>query len=137
MNAGSGLTALYMLLLAVAWTILMLWPIKKGFRWLAKRTGSLDHGPTPAMMTVTLVIVFISAFFTGIIGKLKIPQMSVNRDKLTRTGVHPIFGAFIAGLIIPHEGGFAIALVEKIDDLVAMLFLPIVSNASSRSKGPS
>ena len=42
-------------------------------------------------------------------------------------GVHPIFGGFIAGLIIPHEGGFAIALVEKIDDLVSMLFLPIVS----------
>jgi hypothetical protein len=47
-------------------------------------------------------------------------------DTLT-TGVHPIFGAFLAGLIIPHEGGFAIALVEKIDDLVSMLFLPIVS----------
>jgi hypothetical protein len=41
-------------------------------------------------------------------------------------GVHPIFGGFLAGLIIPHEGGFAIALVEKIDDLVSMLFLPIV-----------
>lgn len=40
--------------------------------------------------------------------------------------MHPIFGAFLAGLIIPHEGGFAIALVEKIDDLVALLFLPIV-----------
>jgi hypothetical protein len=40
--------------------------------------------------------------------------------------VHPIFGAFLAGLIIPHDGGFAIALVEKIDDLVSMLFLPIV-----------
>lgn len=69
-NAGSGVTAVYMLLLAVAWTIIMLWPVKMGFRWLARRTGSLDHGPTPAMMTVTLVIVFISAFFTGIIGEL-------------------------------------------------------------------
>ena len=46
---------------------------------------------------------------------------------LTWPGVHPIFGGFIAGLIIPHEGGFAIALVEKIDDLVSLLFLPIVS----------
>jgi Kef-type K+ transport system membrane component KefB len=46
------------------------------------------------------------------------------------SGVHPIFGGFIAGLIIPHEGGFAIALVEKIDDLVSMLFLPIVSSSA-------
>jgi hypothetical protein len=43
------------------------------------------------------------------------------------SGVHPIFGGFIAGLIIPHEGGFAIAVVEKIDDLVSLIFLPIVS----------
>ncbi|WWD21177.1 hypothetical protein CI109_105661 [Kwoniella shandongensis] len=106
-NAKSGVTAVYVLLCAVGWSIVLLWPIKKGFLYLARRTGSIDHGPTPFMMMLTLVIVFTSAFVTGIIG------------------VHPIFGGFIAGLIIPHEGGFAIALVEKIDDLVTMLFLPI------------
>ena len=47
--------------------------------------------------------------------------------------MHPIFGGFIAGLIIPHEGGFAIAVVEKIDDLVSMIFLPIVSLRSALS----
>ncbi|KAK8844163.1 hypothetical protein IAR55_006957 [Kwoniella newhampshirensis] len=106
-NARSGATAVYVLLCAVGWSIVLLWPIKKAFLWLARRSGSIDHGPTPGMMVLTLVIVFTSAFVTGIIG------------------VHPIFGGFIAGLIIPHEGGFAIALVEKIDDLVTMLFLPI------------
>lgn len=40
-------------------------------------------------------------------------------------GVHPIFGAFLAGLICPHEGGFAIKLTEKIEDLVSVLFLPL------------
>jgi Kef-type K+ transport system membrane component KefB len=108
-SAGNGVSAVYILLCAIGWTIVLLWPIKKGFLWLARRTGSIDNGPTPMMMILTLLIVFTSAFFTGIIG------------------VHPIFGAFLAGLIIPHEGGFAIALVEKIDDLVSMLFLPIVS----------
>lgn len=106
-NANAGETAVYILLAAVGWTLLLLFPIKWGFLWLARRTGSLTNGPTPTMMIITLMIVFASAFVTGIIG------------------VHPIFGAFIAGLIIPHEGGFAIALVEKIDDLVTMLFLPI------------
>ncbi|WVQ81381.1 hypothetical protein IAT38_003505 [Cryptococcus sp. DSM 104549] len=106
-NAQSGATAVYVLLCAVGWAIILLWPVKMGFVWLAKRTGSIDHGPTPGMMVLTLLIVFISAFVTGIIG------------------VHPIFGGFIAGLVIPHDGGFAIALVEKIDDLVSMLFLPI------------
>ena len=35
-------------------------------------------------------------------------------------------GGFIAGLIIPHENGYAIALVEKLEDLVSLLFLPLV-----------
>ncbi|OWZ65967.1 potassium:hydrogen antiporter [Cryptococcus neoformans] len=106
-NAQSGATAVYVLLCAVGWAVILLWPIRKLFFYLVKRTGSLEHGPTPGMMVLTLLIVFVSAFVTDIIG------------------VHPIFGGFIAGLIIPHEGGFAIALVEKIDDLVTMLFLPI------------
>ena len=41
--------------------------------------------------------------------------------------MHAIFGGFLAGLVIPHEGGFAIALVEKLEDLVVILLLPIVS----------
>lgn len=40
-------------------------------------------------------------------------------------GVHPIFGAFLVGLICPHEGGFAIKLTEKIEDIVSVLFLPL------------
>lgn len=32
----------------------------------------------------------------------------------------------MAGLIIPHEGGFAIALVEKLEDLISLIFLPLV-----------
>lgn len=48
-----------------------------------------------------------SAFFTGIIG------------------VHPIFGAFLVGLMCPHDGGFAIKLTEKVEDLVSVLFLPL------------
>lgn len=33
--------------------------------------------------------------------------------------------AFVVGLICPHEGGFAIKLTEKIEDLVTVLFLPL------------
>jgi hypothetical protein len=32
---------------------------------------------------------------------------------------------FVIGLICPHEGGFAIKLTEKIEDLVAVIFLPL------------
>ncbi|KAK0447781.1 Sodium/hydrogen exchanger family-domain-containing protein [Armillaria borealis] len=100
-NASSGLTALWVLLTSVGY-------VKWAYVWLCRRTGSLEQGsPTTLTMTVTLLIVFISAFFTDIIG------------------VHAIFGGFLAGLIVPHENGFAISLVEKLEDLVTILFLPL------------
>ncbi|KAJ6536736.1 Sodium/hydrogen exchanger family-domain-containing protein [Mycena vulgaris] len=107
-NASSGLTALYVLLASAAFVIFLLYPVRWGYIWLARRTGSLEQGsPTTLMMTITLIMVFASAFFTDIIG------------------VHAIFGGFLAGLVIPHENGFAISLVEKLEDLVSILFLPI------------
>ncbi|KAI0082517.1 hypothetical protein K474DRAFT_1633757 [Panus rudis PR-1116 ss-1] len=107
-NAGSGLTALWVLLTAIGYVIFLLLPVRWAFRWFARQTGSLEKGtPTALTMTATLVLVFISAFFTDIIG------------------VHAIFGGFLAGLIIPHENGFAISLVEKLEDLVSLLFLPL------------
>jgi len=68
-NSSGGLTALWVLLASAAYTVFLLYPGRWAFRWLAKRTGSLEQGsPTPFMMTVTLLTVFVSAFFTDIIG---------------------------------------------------------------------
>lgn len=68
-NASSGLTALYVLLICAGYVAFVLYPGRWAFVWLAKRTGSLEQGtPTPFMMTVTLIFVFVSAFFTDAIG---------------------------------------------------------------------
>lgn len=78
MNAGNGLTALWVLLTAVGFVLFMLYPVRWGFRWIARRSGSLENGhPTAMMMTLTLGLVFVSAFFTDIIG------------------IHAIFGKFV------------------------------------------
>ncbi|OSX60196.1 hypothetical protein POSPLADRAFT_1148543 [Postia placenta MAD-698-R-SB12] len=107
-NSSKGITALWILLAAVAYILFLTIPVRWGYRWLARRTGSLETGqPSLLMMTVTVVIIFISAFYTDIIG------------------IHPIFGGFLAGLIIPHDNGYAIALVEKVEDLVSVLLLPL------------
>ncbi|KAE8223640.1 hypothetical protein CF319_g3353 [Tilletia indica] len=106
-NASSGLTALYILLTTVAWALFLFLAIRPVFVWLAKRTGSLENGPTQTMTTITILLVLVSAWMTDIIG------------------VHAIFGAFLVGLMVPHEGGFAVALIEKIEDLVAVLLLPL------------
>lgn len=56
---------------------------------------------------VILIFVFISSFFTDIIG------------------AHPIFGAFLVGLIVPREHGFVVDLTNKIEDLVHIVLIPI------------
>ncbi|EJD50521.1 hypothetical protein AURDEDRAFT_160422 [Auricularia subglabra TFB-10046 SS5] len=106
-NAASGLTALWILLVAVGWTIVTLLPMRLSLHWLARKTGSIENGPSTLFMTVTILLMFGSAFFTDIIG------------------VHPIFGGFLVGLIVPRDGGLAIAITEKLEDIVAVMLLPL------------
>ena len=106
-NAGSGLTALWVLLVCFGYTVFLFLVVKPAFTMLLRRTGSLDKGPSQGMVATTLLMALASAFFTGIIG------------------VHPIFGAFLIGLICPHEGGFAVKITEKVEDLVSAILLPL------------
>jgi hypothetical protein len=106
-NSGAGITALWILLVAVGYALLLVFGIRPVFLWILQRTGSLQNGPTQSVVALTVLMVLASAFFTGVIG------------------IHPIFGAFMVGLICPHEGGFAIKLTEKIEDLVSVLLLPL------------
>jgi Kef-type K+ transport system membrane component KefB len=130
-NASSGITAFYVLLSGAGYTLFLLLPVRWAFRWIARKTGCLEKGePTAFMMTVILVLVLISAFFTDIIG------------------IHPIFGqllivipilvvlnvtcfssgGFIAGLVIPKDNGFAISVVEKLEDFIGLLLIPQVKS---------
>ncbi|KAI4105428.1 MAG: hypothetical protein LQ339_003492 [Xanthoria mediterranea] len=106
-NAGSGIVALYVLLTCVAYILFLVFAVRPAFLHILRKSGSIQNGPTQSMVALTILLCLSSAFFTGIIG------------------VHPIFGAFLVGLICPHDGGFAIKLTEKIEDLVAVFFLPL------------
>ena len=39
-------------------------------------------------------------------------------------GMHAIFGAFVLGAIIPHDSVIARELPEKLQNIIAVLFLP-------------
>ncbi|CAA9965549.1 K antiporter 1 [Pyrenophora teres f. maculata] len=106
-NAGSGLTALWVLLTCAAYMLFLVYAVRPAFIYVLRRSRALQDGPSQVIISLTLLIALGSAFFTGIIG------------------VHPIFGAFMAGLICPHEGGFAIKVAEKIEDLIGALLLPL------------
>lgn len=106
-NAGNGISALYVLLVSAGYAIFLAYAVRPAFMWVLRKTHSLENGPTQGVVALTVFMVLISSFFTSIIG------------------AHSVFGAFMIGLVCPHEGGFAIKLTEKLEDLIATLFLPL------------
>ncbi|KAM0430905.1 hypothetical protein ACHAPT_005539 [Fusarium lateritium] len=106
-NSGAGVTAVYILLVTIGYSLFLAYAVRPCFMWVLRKTHSLENGPTEAVVALTILMVFASAFFTSVIG------------------VHSIFGAFMVGLMCPHEGGFAIKLTEKIEDLISTLFVPL------------
>lgn len=114
-NAGSGITALWVFLTCVGYVLFLIYPVRLSFRWFLVRTGNLQNGPSQGVIALTLLMVLGSAWFTQVVG------------------VHAIFGGFLIGLICPHDGGFAIKLTEKIEDLVTVLFLPLYFTLSGLS----
>ncbi|KZS90464.1 hypothetical protein SISNIDRAFT_443933 [Sistotremastrum niveocremeum HHB9708] len=114
-NAGSGLTALWVLLCVAGWALVLFFPVRWALHWFARRSGSIESGPTVFFMTVTMLLVFASAFFTDVIG------------------VQAIFGGFLVGMIVPRDNGLAIALTEKLEDMVSIIFLPLYFTFSGLS----
>lgn len=123
-NADSGLIALWILLVCIAFSVFLLFPVKFILRWLAYRTGSTENGPTMFYMAVVLLFVWACAFLTDSIGVNAIFGASCNVWSQVRTDSST--GAFLAGLVVPREGGLAIALAEKLEDVVNTIFLPLV-----------
>ncbi|KAF4121389.1 Kef-type K+ transport system, membrane component KefB [Geosmithia morbida] len=106
-NSGDGLSALWILLTCFGYLLFLIYAVKPVLYWLLDRTGNLKNGPSQVIISLILLIAIASAFFTGILG------------------VHPIFGGFMAGLIVPRDMSFAIKVTEKLEDLIGALFLPL------------
>ena len=105
-NPDSAITALYVFFCVFAWGI-FLWFAVRPLYVMAVELGNDNETYESIPVVFGLLIVLISAFFTQAVG------------------LDAIFGGFLAGLITPHDHGFAIKLTEKIEDLVAHLLLPL------------
>lgn len=106
-NSASAIKTLYIILLTIAWFILLVWGVRPVLHWYLKRSGSIENGPSQMAVSVIVLLVFVSAFYTDIIG------------------VHPIFGSFLAGTIIPRDNQFVVKLTEKLEDFITLILLPI------------
>ena len=92
--------------LAVGYIAVMLWLVRPVTARMAARVASGDGIPQNAV-AVVLVLVFLSSWATELIG------------------VHALFGAFLFGAVLPKGGGFARGLIDKMEDLVLIVFLPL------------
>ena len=96
--------ALLVTVLAIAFIATMFLVVRP----LAARLLSRSAGRPPGReaVAVALVCVLISALTTEWIG------------------IHGIFGAFLFGVVIPHDSALARVMIERLEDLVLILLLP-------------
>ncbi|KAJ1969507.1 K(+)/H(+) antiporter [Dispira parvispora] len=106
-NAKSGLIILWVFLCIGGYAIFLFTIGRRLLRRFFVYTNSFENGPSQKVMVVIFILILASAWFTEVIG------------------VHAIFGGFLIGVIIPHDHGLAIAITEKVEDLVSAVFLPL------------
>jgi len=105
-KAGSFVSSLYTIAIAVGYVFFMI----KVVRPFLKRVGELY--PTRENMSKQVVAIFfltliLSSYATEVIG------------------IHALFGAFMAGTIMPENSRFRNMFTEKVEDVALVLLLPL------------
>jgi Kef-type K+ transport system membrane component KefB len=99
--ASAGLTVL-----TVAAFIGLMWVVVgPAVRWVIGR--SAPETPSKNLLAFVLLMLIGSALTAE------------------RIGIHALFGAFLVGVVMPHEAGFRAALVQRLEEISAILFLPL------------
>ncbi|OJY90002.1 MAG: cation/H(+) antiporter [Sphingobacteriales bacterium 40-81] len=105
-KAGTVLSALYTILMAVVYVVIMLKIVQPFFKRVGDKYADKESFSKPivAIFFVTLVI---SSYATEVIG------------------IHALFGAFMAGVIMPANTRFRSIFIEKVEDVSVVLLLPL------------
>ncbi|SCW00892.1 LAFE_0D00430g1_1 [Lachancea fermentati] len=107
-SQSNPVNVVYILLCTLGWFLLYAFPVRYLLRWVLVKTNEFERSKPSSLITLCiLVLTFVSAYFTDIIG------------------VHPIFGAFIAGLIVPRDEGYVVKLAERMEDIPNLVMIPI------------
>jgi Kef-type K+ transport system membrane component KefB len=93
--------------LVLVFIALMLFVIKPKLpMWLGYEALERSN-PSKSVLAVTFIVVIVSALTTELIG------------------IHALFGAFLAGIVMPTAAGFRDKLVIRVENLSAVLLLPV------------
>jgi Kef-type K+ transport system membrane component KefB len=105
-KAGTFVSSLYIIGMAMAYVIVMLFVVKPFLKTIGELYGTKGdlNKPVVAIFFLTLII---SSYTTEIIG------------------IHALFGAFMTGVIMPDISKFRNLFIEKVEDVSVILLLPL------------
>ncbi|MDR1258307.1 MAG: cation:proton antiporter [Tannerellaceae bacterium] len=105
-QAGTMMSAIYSILFSALYLLLMFFVIQPFLRLV----GHIYHNKEvidKGMVAMMFLILICSSYFTQVLG------------------LHALFGAFVAGLVMPANLKFRKILTEKVEDVSLALFLPL------------
>jgi Kef-type K+ transport system membrane component KefB len=105
-KSGSSFSVLYTIGLAIVYVLVMLKLVRPFLEGLSHVYDKNEKRRTP-IIALLFVILIVSAYITSVIG------------------IHALFGAFMAGVIMPSSFTFRIIVIDKIEDVSIILLLPL------------
>ena len=105
-KAGSFMSSLYVIVLSIVYVLIMI----KVVRPFLKRIGDLHasrENLSKQVVAIFFLTLLISSYTTEVIG------------------IHALFGAFLAGTIMPDNTKFRNVFIQKIEDVALVLLLPL------------
>ncbi len=105
-KAGSFLSSLYIIAMAVVYVLVMFYMIKPFLRRIGDLYGSKNNLSKPVVAIFFLTLI-LSSYCTEIIG------------------IHALFGAFMTGVIMPEISKFRNVFIEKVEDVSLIILLPL------------
>ena len=103
-SIGAAVLSLGLVLVFVALMLLVIKPNLAS--WLGQQALERSN-PSKAVLALVFGVVLASALSTQLIG------------------IHALFGAFLAGIVMPTAGGFRDKLVVRVENLSSVLLLPV------------
>ncbi len=105
-KAGSFGSSIYIILIAICYVLLMLNVVRPFLKRVGELYPSRENMSKPIVAIFFLTLI-LSSYATEVIG------------------IHALFGAFMAGTIMPDNMKFRNILIEKIEDVALVLLLPL------------
>ncbi|WP_278833114.1 cation:proton antiporter [Porphyromonas cangingivalis] len=110
-QAGSAMSALFTIIFASVYMLVMFYIVRPIFKLVGKLYNNSEV-LTKGVIAIIFLTLLISAYLTEILG------------------LHALFGAFIAGVVMPENLKFRRLLTEKVEDVSLSIFLPLFFVAS-------